>query len=150
MILAVPVRRLAHAVDLPLPEYQTDAAAGLDLRAANPHDAPIVIDPLARALIPIGLALQLPPGYEAQIRPRSGLAVSYGVTVLNAPGTVDSDYRGEIQVLLVNLGAKPFVVTRGLRVAQLVIAPVLRVVLCETEALDPTGRADGGFGSTGA
>lgn len=150
MILTVPVRRLAHAADLSLPAYRTEAAAGLDLAAATPHDTPIVLEPLARALIPVGLALQLPAGYEAQIRPRSGLAAEHGVTVLNAPGTVDADFRGEIKVLLVNLGASPFAVTRGMRVAQLVIAPVARVALQETDFLDATARAEGGFGSTGA
>lgn len=149
MTVAVRVRRLAHGEGLPLPRYQSDAAAGLDLQAANPEDAPIVLAPLARALVPTGLALQLPEGFEAQVRPRSGLAAEHGITVLNAPGTIDADYRGELQVLLINLGPSRFAVTRGMRVAQLVIAPVLQVILVETDRLDPTGRSEGGFGSTG-
>lgn len=149
MTLTLALRRLPHAAGLPLPAYQSEDAAGLDLVAANPEDQPILLHPLARALVPTGLALQLPPGHEAQLRPRSGLAAAHGVTVLNAPGTIDSDYRGEIKVLLVNLGAEPFCVTRGLRIAQLVVAPVVRVLLRETEDLDPSERGAGGFGSTG-
>jgi dUTP pyrophosphatase len=141
--------RLAHAADLPLPQYQTAQAAGLDLMAAVPADAPVEIAPGARALIPTGLALALPAGHEGQVRPRSGLAVQHGVTVLNAPGTIDADYRGEVQVVLVNLGSAPFVVGRGMRIAQLVIAPVTHAVLVEAASLDGTGRASGGFGSTG-
>jgi len=148
--LTLQVQRLPHGAGLPLPEYQSAAAAGLDLVAANPDDGPIAIEPLARALVPTGLALQLPPGTEAQVRPRSGLAAHHGVTVLNAPGTIDADFRGEIFVLLVNLGAACFTVTRGLRIAQLVVAPVARVNLREVERLEPTGRGGGGFGSTGA
>jgi len=143
------IRRLAHAADLPLPRYETAGAAGMDLVAANPSDAPLVIDPLARALVPTGLVFQLEPGFEAQVRPRSGLAFKHGVTVLNAPGTIDADYRGEVQVLLVNLGSEPFTVTRGMRVAQLVVAPVLQVEPVEVELVDETPRAAGGFGSTG-
>jgi len=143
------IRRLAHAADLPLPRYETAGAAGMDLVAANPPDAPLVIDPLARALVPTGLVFQLEPGFEAQVRPRSGLAFKHGVTVLNAPGTIDADYRGEVQVLLVNLGSEPFTVTRGMRVAQLVVAPVLQVEPVEVERVDETPRAAGGFGSTG-
>ena len=143
------IRRLAHAADLPLPRYETAGAAGMDLVAANPSDAPLVIDPLARALVPTGLVFQLEPGFEAQVRPRSGLAFKHGVTVLNAPGTVDADYRGEVQVLLVNLGSEPFTVTRGMRIAQLVVAPVLQVEPVEVELVDETPRAAGGFGSTG-
>lgn len=149
MTLTVRVRRLAHGVDLPLPRYQTDGAAGLDLMAAHPEDTPIVLEPQGRAPVPTGLALQLPSGHEGQVRPRSGLAAEHGITVLNAPGTIDADFRGEIQVLLINLGAKPFRVIRGLRIAQLVIAPVVRVALVETDRLDPTGRSGEGFGSTG-
>jgi dUTP pyrophosphatase len=147
--LTLWVRRLAHGEGLPLPSYQTDQAAGLDLLAANPIDAPIVLDPMARTLVPTGLALQLPPGHEAQVRPRSGLASEHGVTVLNAPGTVDADYRGELKVLLINLGQRSFAIGRGMRIAQLVIAPVARVVPSETERLDGTERSEGGFGSTG-
>ena len=143
------IRRLSHAADLPLPRYETAGAAGMDLVAANPSDAPIVLESLARALVPTGLVFQLEPGFEAQVRPRSGLAFKHGVTVLNAPGTVDADYRGEVQVLLVNLGSEPFTVTRGMRIAQLVVAPVLQVEPVEVELVDETPRAAGGFGSTG-
>jgi dUTP pyrophosphatase len=143
------VQRLAHAADLPLPRYETAGAAGMDLVAANPSDVPIILDPLARALVPTGLVFQLEPGFEAQVRPRSGLAFKNGVTVLNAPGTIDADYRGEVQVLLVNLGSEPFVITRGMRIAQLVVAPVLQVEPVEVEWVDETPRAAGGFGSTG-
>lgn len=149
MTQVVRVRRLPHGVGLPLPAYQTEAAAGLDLLAANPAEVPVVLPSLGRALVPTGLALQIPAGHEAQIRPRSGLAADHGVTVLNAPGTIDADFRGEIQVVLINLGADPFLVTRGMRVAQLVIAPVVRVGLVEADRLDPTVRLGGGFGSTG-
>ena len=143
------VQRLDHGRDLPLPRYETAGAAGLDLVAANPADAPVVIESLRRALVPTGLAIELEPGYEAQVRPRSGLAFRHGLTVLNAPGTVDADYRGEVQVLLVNLGQEPFTVTRGMRVAQLVVAPVTGVELVEVEEIDGTARSAGGFGSTG-
>ena len=143
------VRRLAHAADLPLPRYETAGAAGMDLMAANAADAPVVLKPFERALIPTGLVLQLEPGFEAQVRPRSGLAFRHGVTVLNAPGTVDADYRGEVQVLLVNLGQEAFSITRGMRIAQMVIAPVTMVEPVEVEYVDETGRAAGGFGSTG-
>ena len=143
------VRRLAHAADLPLPRYETAGAAGMDLMAANAADAPVVLKPFERALIPTGLVLQLEPGFEAQVRPRSGLAFRHGVTVLNAPGTVDADYRGEVQVLLVNLGQEAFSITRGMRVAQMVIAPVTMVEPVEVGQVDETDRAAGGFGSTG-
>ena len=149
MTYRLRVQRLGHGRDLPLPRYETAGAAGLDLVAANPADAPVVIEPLRRALVPTGLAIQLEPGYEAQVRPRSGLAFRHGVTVLNAPGTVDADYRGEVQVLLVNLGQEPFTVTRGMRIAQLVVAPVTGVELVEVEEIDGTARSAGGFGSTG-
>jgi dUTP pyrophosphatase len=145
----VAVRRLPHGHDLPLPAYATPGAAGLDLAAAVPASAPHSIVPGGRALIPTGLSLGLPDGYEGQVRPRSGLALSNGVTVLNSPGTIDSDYRGEVAVILVNLGVAPFVVTRGMRIAQLVIAPVMRVTCVETVELDETARGEGGFGSTG-
>jgi dUTP pyrophosphatase len=147
--LTVPVRRLAHAEGLPLPAYATPGSAGFDLLAANPENVPIVVERYARVLVSTGIVLQLPRSYEAQVRPRSGLAARHGVTVLNAPGTIDADYRGEILVLLVNLGGEPFVVTRGMRIAQLVVTPVTRVLLVETTELDATERGDGGFGSTG-
>jgi dUTP pyrophosphatase len=143
------VQRLAHAADLPLPRYETAGAAGMDLVAANPADAPIVLQPMQRILVPTGLVLQLESGFEAQVRPRSGLAFKHGVTVLNAPGTIDADYRGEVQVLLVNLGSEPFTIVRGMRIAQMVIAPVTVVEPIEVERVDETGRAAGGFGSTG-
>ncbi|MEA2951621.1 MAG: dUTP pyrophosphatase [Alphaproteobacteria bacterium] len=148
--IEIQVIRLPHGADLPLPEYQSAQAAGLDLLAAVPVDAPITIAPGHRATIPTGIAIALPPGTEAQVRPRSGLAAKHGVTVLNTPGTVDADYRGEIQVILVNLGHEPFAVSRGMRIAQLVIASVLRVRISETPALGQTSRGSGGFGSTGA
>ena len=145
MTLSVRIRRLAHARDLPLPEYATPHAAGLDLVAA----ADVEIASMSRAVVPTGLAIELPEGFEAQVRPRSGLAARHGVTVLNAPGTIDADFRGEVQVLLINLGAQPFSVSRGMRVAQLVIAPVVRANLVEADALEATARGAGGFGSTG-
>jgi dUTP pyrophosphatase len=141
--------RLAHGADLPLPEYQSAAAAGLDLVAAVPADAPVRLAPGARAMIPTGIAVALPPGHEGQIRPRSGIAARHGVTVLNAPGTIDPDYRGEIQVILVNLGSETFEIRRGTRIAQLVIAPVAQAKVLESRSLDPTPRDSGGFGSTG-
>jgi dUTP pyrophosphatase len=143
------IRRLPHAADLPLPAYQTAQAAGLDLVAAVPAGAPVKIAPGARAVIPTGLAVALPPGHEGQIRPRSGMALRHGVTVLNSPGTIDADYRGEIQVILVNLGAESFEITRGTRVAQMIIAPVAQVSVVESGHLDRTSREGGGFGSTG-
>jgi dUTP pyrophosphatase len=143
------VVRLPHARDLPMPQYQSALAAGLDLIAAVPEDAPVEIPPGGRAPIPNGIAIALPAGHEGQIRPRSGLAARHGITVLNAPGTVDADYRGEVQVILINHGADPFVVRRGMRVAQLVVAPVTRVEIVEVAVLPPTERAAGGLGSTG-
>ncbi len=148
-MIPLPIRRLPHAEGLPLPRYETDGAAGLDLLAANAAEAPIVLPPLGRALVPTGLVLGLSEGYEAQVRPRSGLALNHGVTVLNAPGTIDADYRGEVQVLLVNLGAEPFTISRGARIAQLVVAPVTRVEPLEQPVLGATKREAGGFGSTG-
>ena len=145
----VRIIRLPHAVDLPLPSYQSALAAGLDLLAAVATDAPVAIAPGGRAMIPTGIAIALPPGNEGQIRPRSGLAIHHGVTVLNAPGTVDADYRGELQVILVNHGAEPVVIKRGMRIAQLVIAPIQHVRLVESTGLDSTERNAGGFGSTG-
>jgi len=146
--LRVALLRLPSGEGLPTPARQTEGAAGVDLMAAIPEDAVITIKNCERALVPTGFALQLPDGYEAQVRPRSGLANRHGVTVLNAPGTIDADYRGEIGVLLVNHGAAPFEITRGMRIAQLVVAPVTRVVFEPSAALDPSGRG-GGFGSTG-
>lgn len=143
------ILRLSHAQGLPQPSYESAAAAGMDLRAAVVDSAPIVIPPGGRALVPTGLALQFPEGFEAQIRPRSGIAAKHGVTVLNAPGTVDADYRGEVMVLLVNLGSDVFVVERGARIAQLVMAEVQRADVEEVDALDQTSRGQGGFGSTG-
>ena len=147
--VVVQIMRLPHGADLPLPQYQSALAAGLDLLAAVPAGAPVEIAPGARALIPTGVAIALPPGHEGQVRPRSGLAFRDGVTVLNTPGTVDADYRGELQVILVNLGTEPFIVQRGMRIAQIIIAPVQRVVLVESDNLNATQRASGGFGSTG-
>jgi len=143
----VALLRLPHAYGLPLPAYQSEDAAGLDLVAAV--EEPLTLPPLGRALVPTGLAMALPPGYEAQVRPRSGLAAKHGVTVLNSPGTIDADYRGEVKVILVNLSDTPFTIVRGERIAQMVIAPVSRARLVETEALDATIRGAGGFGSTG-
>jgi dUTP pyrophosphatase len=148
-VTVLRVRRLPHAEGLALPGYETDGAAGLDLVAANLDNSPIVLDSLARALVPTGLVLELPRGHEGQVRPRSGLALRHGITVLNSPGTIDADYRGEVMVLLANLGADPFTVLRGMRIAQLVIAPIARAVLEDAADLGETGRAGGGFGSTG-
>jgi len=145
----IRVLRLPHAADLPLPAYQSALAAGLDLVAAVPAQAPVVIAAGGRAMIPTGIAMALPPGHEAQIRPRSGLAARQGVTVLNTPGTIDADYRGEVQVILINHGAEPFMVERGMRIAQLVIARVERAALIEVDSLDATARSSGGMGSTG-
>ena len=145
----IRVIRLPHGADLPLPAYHSARAAGLDLIAAVPADKPIAIPPGGRASVPTGIAIALPPGHEGQIRPRSGIAIRHGVTVLNAPGTIDADYRGEILVILINHGSVTFEVTRGTRIAQLVIAPVLRAKLTEAVSLDETERKTGGFGSTG-
>ena len=145
----VGVTRLPHGADLALPSYQSETAAGLDLLAAVPEGAPLAIAPGRYVAVPTGIAIALPPGTEAQVRPRSGLARSHGVTVLNTPGTVDSDYRGELQVLLINHGTEIFQVTRGMRIAQLVIAAVVRIRLNEQDKLDQTTRGGGGFGSTG-
>jgi dUTP pyrophosphatase len=149
MTIDVEITRLPHGHDLPLPAYHSALAAGLDLVAAVPADTPVTLRPGARALIPTGVAIALPPGSEAQVRPRSGLAAKNGVTVLNTPGTIDADYRGEIAVILINHGEEPFVVTRGMRIAQLVIAPVTRAQLREVQNLEDTARGAGGFGSTG-
>ncbi len=144
----VQLRRVRPSNDpLPLPRAMTSGAAGLDLCADV--DEPLSLAPLERALVPTGFALALPEGYEGQVRPRSGLAVQHGISMPNAPGTIDADYRGEVKVLLINLGSEPFVIRRGERIAQLVVAPVCRVALVEVEELLPSARADGGFGSTG-
>lgn len=143
------LKRLPHAADLPLPAYQSDLAAGFDLVAAVSAEAPVLIGPGARALIPTGLIFALEAGFEAQVRPRSGLALKEGVTVLNSPGTIDADYRGEVQVILINHARQPFSVTRGMRIAQCVIAPVVQARLVEVETVEDTARGTGGFGSTG-
>ena len=148
-IAEVRIRRLPHGEDLPLPAYQTARAAGVDLMAAVAADAPLTLAPGARALVPTGIAIALPADTEAQVRPRSGLAVKHGLTVLNAPGTIDADYRGEIQVALINHGSEPFAIVRGMRIAQLVIAPVMQAHFDEVRTLDETERGAGGFGSTG-
>jgi len=145
----IRIKRLPHGEGLPLPAYQSAGAAGLDLVAAVPLGAPVILPPGGRCLAPTGLMLEIPEGYEAQVRPRSGLALKQGVTVLNAPGTIDSDYRGELGVILVNHGEAPFVIARGDRIAQLVPAPVQRATLDEVDALEDTARGAGGFGSTG-
>ncbi len=145
--LHLPVQRLPHAEGLDLPRYETDGAAGMDLMAAVSDT--LTLAPSERAAVPTGLAVAIPEGYEAQVRPRSGLAFRHGLTILNAPGTIDSDYRGEIKVLLINLGADPVRIERGMRIAQMVLAPVCRASLDLVHTLDETGRGDGGFGSTG-
>lgn len=145
----VKVVRLPHAEGLPLPAYQSADAAGLDLAAALPDDTPVTLAPGVRALVPTGLVVELPRGFEGQVRPRSGLAARHGVTVLNSPGTIDADYRGEIKVILVNLGEEPFTVARGERIAQLVIAPVVQASLVAAKAVRKTARGADGFGSTG-
>ncbi len=143
--MTIKVVRLAHGADLPLPAYATDGSAGMDLRSAEA----LTLKPGARALVATGIAIALPDDMEAQVRPRSGLAVKHGITVLNAPGTIDSDYRGEIKVPLINLGTDDFVINRGDRIAQMVIAPVVQMELIEVEELDETDRGAGGFGSSG-
>ncbi|OPZ00752.1 deoxyuridine 5'-triphosphate nucleotidohydrolase [Bradyrhizobium sacchari] len=147
--VTVELQRLAHAEGLPLPAYQTAEAAGLDLMAAVPEAEPMTLAPGQYALVPTGLAIALPPGFEAQVRPRSGLAAKHGVTVLNSPGTIDADYRGEIKVILINHGAASFVIKRGERIAQMVIAPVVQAALVPVATLSATDRGAGGFGSTG-
>lgn len=145
----VGVIRLPHGALLPLPAYETAGAAGMDLRAAVPEDRPVVLLPGRRALVPTGLVLEIPEGYEGQVRPRSGLALKHGITCLNTPGTIDSDYRGELKVLLVNLGDETFHVVRGMRIAQVVIAAVAQARLEERAGAIATARGAGGFGSTG-
>ncbi len=147
--VSITVLKEPEAEGLPLPSYATTGAAGLDLYAALSENAPITLAPGARALITTGLRMAIPEGYEAQVRPRSGLAIKYGIGLVNAPGTIDSDYRGVVQVILINWGQEPFIIRRGDRIAQMVIAPVTRALLQETHSLDATERGEGGFGSTG-
>lgn len=141
--------RLPHSEGLPLPAYETAGAAGVDLRAALPEDRQIILLPGKRVLVPTGLIFEIPEGFEGQIRPRSGLALKHGITCLNTPGTIDSDYRGEVQILLVNHGEEDFAIIRGMRVAQLIIAPVTQAIIEERVTIAETGRGEGGFGSTG-
>lgn len=143
------IQRLPHAEGLALPAYETTGSAGMDLRAAVAEDAPVTLAPGARALVPTGLKIALEQGYEAQVRPRSGLALKHGLTCLNSPGTIDSDYRGEVGVILINQGQEPFVIKRGERIAQMVVARHEQAVIAEVETLDETARGAGGFGSTG-
>lgn len=149
MTAELRIRRLPHGADLPLPAYQTEGAAGIDLVAAVPVGSRLTIAPGERLVVPTGIAVALPPGHEGQIRPRSGLALRHGVTVLNSPGTIDADYRGEIQVILINFGEASFEITRGTRIAQMVVAPITQAIIVESHSLDATGREGGGFGSTG-
>ena len=147
--VTVQVRPLPHFEGLELPAYETSGSAGMDVRAALPAGVPLALKPGARAMVPTGLSVAIPEGYEIQVRPRSGLAAKHGLTCLNTPGTIDSDYRGEIKVILINLGAEAFVIQRGERIAQLVLAPVTRLAWSEVDALAETARGAGGFGSTG-
>ena len=148
-VVKVEVLQLPHGAGLPLPTYQTARAAGLDLLAAVSEDTPVVLESGRYAMVPTGLSIALPEGFEAQVRPRSGLAAKHGVTVLNSPGTIDADYRGEVAVLLINHGTAPFTIRRGERIAQMVIAPVSQAELVAVTVLSPTARGAGGFGSTG-
>jgi len=145
----IEIKRLPHGADLKLPAYETAEAAGMDLRAALGADETVTLKPVQRALVPTGLSMAMPAGYEAQIRPRSGLAAKNGITVLNTPGTIDSDYRGELKIILINLGDEDFDITRDMRIAQMIIAPVVQARLQETDSLSDTVRGAGGFGSTG-
>lgn len=150
--LAAPtivVVQMAHAQGLPLPAYETAGAAGMDLRAAVEDEAPVVLRPGSRAMVPTGLCIAVPAGFEVQVRPRSGLAAKAGITCLNSPGTVDSDYRGELKVILINLGTEDFIIRRGERIAQMVVAPVVQAAWQQVDSLDETARGAGGFGSTG-
>ena len=146
----IPVVRLPHNLDLPLPAYETADAAGMDLRAAVPPHEPLVLKPGARIAVPTGLAIAIPGGFEGQVRPRSGLALKSGITQVNTPGTIDADYRGEVKVIMINLGEEDFIIRRGDRIAQLIIAPVIQGGWAEVASLDDTARGTGGFGSTGA
>ena len=149
MTVAIRIQRLPHSEGLELPAYETAGSAGMDLRAAVGEETPVTLPPGGRALIPTGLKMAIPAGYEVQVRPRSGLALKFGVTCLNTPGTIDSDYRGEVGVILANLGAEAFTVRRGDRIAQMVVAPVTQATFEESDGLDETARGEGGFGSTG-
>lgn len=146
---SIAIQVLPHGQDIPLPVYETEEAAGMDLRAAVPTEQPLTVGPGERLMVPTGIAIGLPKGFEAQVRPRSGLAAKSGITVLNSPGTIDADYRGEIRVILINHGSESFEITRGLRIAQLVIAPVTKSIWSQTEKLPDSMRGSGGFGSTG-
>tara|TARA_B100001939_G_scaffold334733_1_gene336047 strand:- start:2593 stop:3048 length:456 start_codon:yes stop_codon:yes gene_type:complete len=148
-MVTVAFQRLPHGEGLKLPEYETSHSAGMDLMAALPEDAPLILRPGDRHLVPTGFAMALPGNFEAQVRPRSGLAWKHGVTVLNSPGTIDADYRGEVKVILINLGQEDFVITRGMRIAQMVIAPVTQIAWELRDSLEGTARGAGGFGSTG-
>ena len=147
--ITIPMVPLPHFEGLDLPAYETTGSAGMDVRAAIPADAPLTLAPGARDMVPTGITMAIPHGYEVQVRPRSGLAAKHGITCLNTPGTIDSDYRGEVKVILINLGDEPFVIQRGERIAQLVVAPVTQGLFEVVENLDETGRGTGGFGSTG-
>lgn len=147
--MKIEIRRLPHSDGLPLPAYETSGSAGMDLRAATPEGQPLTVQPGARALVPTGLAIAVPAGFEAQVRPRSGLALKRGITCLNTPGTIDSDYRGEVQVIVANLGDEAFVINRGDRIAQMVICPVVQAQWAQVDQLADTQRGQGGFGSTG-
>ncbi|MEO0982263.1 MAG: dUTP diphosphatase [Pseudomonadota bacterium] len=149
MTVEIALRPLPHFEGLALPAYETDGSAGMDLRAAVAAGDPVTLAPGARAMIPTGLSMAIPEGYEVQVRPRSGLAAKHGLTCLNTPGTIDSDYRGEVKVILINLGEAPFIIERGERIAQMVLAPVTRAAWAEVDALPETARGAGGFGSTG-
>ena len=148
-MITLKIIRLPHAEGLELPSYETEDAAGMDLRAAVPESEPLTLEPGKRALVPTGLVMEIAKGHEGQIRPRSGLAYKNGITCLNTPGTIDADYRGEVMVLLINLGEEPFVIERGMRIAQMVIAPVIQAEIVETSLANETDRGSGGFGSTG-
>lgn len=148
-MLKVELKKLENFADLAVPAYETSLAAGVDMRAAIPDDKPIHLEPATRILVPTGLAMALPAGYEAQIRPRSGLAYKHGITVVNTPGTIDADYRGEVKILLINHGVDTFVINRGDRIAQMVIAPVTQVLFETVDTLSETQRGAGGYGSTG-
>jgi dUTP pyrophosphatase len=147
--MKISLARLPHAEGLPLPAYETHGSAGMDLRAAVPDEAPVVIKPGARAMVPTGLQIAVPDSFEAQVRPRSGLAAKAGITCLNTPGTIDSDYRGEVKVILINLGEEDFTIRRGDRIAQMVICPIVQAQWVESASLEETKRGGGGFGSTG-
>ena len=147
--IQIPVVPLPHFEGLELPSYETTGSAGMDVRAAVLEDAPLTLEPGARELVPTGITMAIPHGYEVQVRPRSGLAVKHGITCLNTPGTIDSDYRGEVKVILINLGTEPFVIQRGERIAQLIVAPVTQGLFEIVDSLDETARGTGGFGSTG-